>query len=53
MKFEERKKKDQMWKHKNVNDIPSKGRGGIRKSRICEGCQSRMVTADIEIRVTV
>lgn len=42
-----------MWKHKNVNEIPSKGRGGFRKSRFCEGCQSMMVKVDIEIRVTV
>ncbi len=52
-KKKERKKKDRMWKHKNVNEIPSKGRGGFRKSRFCEGCQSMMVKVDIEIRVKV
>lgn len=32
------------------NDISLKGRGGIRKSRFCEGCQRMVVKVDTEIR---
>lgn len=35
----------------NVNDIPSKGRGEIRKSRFCEGCQEH--DGERRVRVTV
>lgn len=46
-----KKKKKNMWKHRNVNYIPSKGKGGIRKNRFCVGCQSIKVVIEIRVKV--